>query len=179
MKPISFRRVFIVVGLVGLAIIYAALWLQMITSPAERTGSDFVSAYTGGRVADRWGSENAYNLQYQQIIQAEVVGFDLAPGQVLMFNHPPYLVPLLSLLMDGNYINSLVRYAVVMVALYLAAIIVAWRLLRKGGWGHGPAALAMAGLATFYPLFVSLLNSGYCIDGAGGCVGSLWRVDRS
>ena len=142
MKPINFRRVFIAAGLMGLVIIYIVLWVRMIITPAERTGSDFISAYTGGRVADRWGGENVYNLEYQQTVQAEVLGFDLAAGQVLMFNHPPYLVPLLSSLMDGNYINSLLRYTLVMVALYAAALTVAWCLLRLKGWGRGTAVLA-------------------------------------
>ena len=159
MKRINFRRVFVIAALLGLVIIYAVLWVRMISSPAERTGSDFISAYTGGRVADLWGATNVYNLEYQQALQTEVVGFKLAAGQVLMFNHPPYLVPFLAFLMDGNYIGSLVRYTLVMVALYAAALAVAWRLLRREGWGRAPAALALAGLATFYPLFVSLVNT--------------------
>jgi Glycosyltransferase family 87 len=159
MKTINLFRATFAAGLASLVIIYTILWLQMISSPAERTGSDFISAYTGGRVATRWGAENAYNLEYQKIVQTEVVGFALAPGQVLMFNHPPYLLPLLSLLMDGNYINSLVRYAVLMAALYTAALVAAWRLLRLNGWERSPAALAVAGLATFYPVFVSLVNT--------------------
>ena len=159
MKPINFRLVFIAVGLTALVIIYAVLWLRMVSSPAERTGSDFISAYTGGRVADRWGAANVYNLQRQQELQAEVVGFELAPGQVLMFNHPPYLVPFLALIMDGNYIGSMVRYALVMAALYAAAMTLVWRLLRLGGWQRASSALAVLGMATFFPLFVSLVNT--------------------
>ena len=159
MKPINFRRVLIISGLLILVIVFSILWLRMISTLAERSGSDFISAYTGGRVADRWGAANVYNLEYQQAVQAEVVGFDLAAGQVLMFNHPPYLVPFLALLMDENYIGSLVRYVLVMVALYAAALAVIWRLLRLKGWQRSPAALAVAGLATFYPLFISLVNT--------------------
>jgi hypothetical protein len=159
MKPISFRRVFVVVGLMALVIIYILLWLRMISSQAERTGSDFISAYTGGRVAEQWGAANVYDLQLQQQVQAKVVGFELAPGQVLMFNHPPYLVPLLSLLMDENYMGSLARYAILMVALYALAMTVAWSLFRLQGWQKAPAALAVLGMVTFYPLFVSLVNT--------------------
>ena len=81
MKTINFRRVFILAGLMTLVIVYAILWFRMISSPFERTGSDFISAYTGGRVADIWDAENVYNLEYQQAVQQEVVGFELAPGQ--------------------------------------------------------------------------------------------------
>lgn len=159
MKRIDFRRIFVVAGLASLVIVYASLWARMITSHEERTGSDFIAAYTGGMVARTWGGEHVYDLARQQAVQAGVVGFDLAPGQVLMFNHPPFLVPLLRLLMDGNYTASLARYALVMTALYAAMLAVAWRLLRREGWTGGETVLALAGMATFYPLFVSLLNT--------------------
>jgi hypothetical protein len=159
MKRVDFRRVFIFSSLTALVVIYTILWIRMINDPADRTGSDFISAYTGGRVADMWGPENVYNLEYQQRVQTSVVGFELAPGQVLMFNHPPYLVPLLAVLMDENYILSLIRYALVMAALYTAALVTAWCLFRLEGWQRGTSALAVAGLGTFFPLFISLVNT--------------------
>jgi hypothetical protein len=159
MKQVNFRRVFVLAGLTTLVIVYVLLWLRMISSPSERTGSDFISAYTGGRVADIWGAANVYNLEYQQVVQQGVVGFALAPDQVLMFEHPPYLVPLLSLFMDGNYLASLDRYAILMVVIYAAGMAVAYRLIRLDGWERAPALLMLAGMVTFYPLFVSLLNT--------------------
>jgi hypothetical protein len=159
MKRIDFRRVFVIVGLASLVLVYAVLWARLVSDHEQYTGSDFISAYTGGMVARVWGGEHVYDLARQQAVQAEVVGFELAPGQVLMFNHPPFLVPLLAGLMDGNYLASLGRYALVMAALYAAALAAAWRLLRVQGWGRGETVLALAGMATFYPLFVSLLNT--------------------
>jgi hypothetical protein len=159
MPGINFRRVFTAAGLTALILVYFFLWVRMISTPAERTGSDFISAYSSGRVAQRWGPANVYNLDFQQTIQEEVVGFNLASGQVLMFNHPPFLVPFLALLMDGNYIGSLLRYALVIVLLYAAALAAAWHLLSLEGWRHGAVALVVAGFATFYPLFVSLINT--------------------
>jgi len=159
MKHINFRRVFILAGLMTLIVVFAILWLQMISSPAERTGTDFISPYSAARIAQRWGAAHVYDLQLQQTIQAEVVGFSLAPGQVLMFNHPPYLVPLLVLLVDGNYVASLERYAAIMVALYLAcAAIIAW-ILRREAWKQRNILLLLAGALTFFPLFVSLVNT--------------------
>ena len=159
MKRINFRRVFILAGLITLVVVYAILWIKMISSPAERTGTDFISPYSAARIAQRWGAKNVYNLQLQQTIQAEVVGFSLVPGQVLMFNHPPYMVPLLMLLVDGNYVASLERYAAIMVALYLAcAAIIAWILLRDS-WKKRNILLLLAGALTFYPLFFSLVNT--------------------
>jgi hypothetical protein len=159
LNMINFRRAFVIAALGALTIIYTALFSRMLTTPAEYTGSDFIAWYTGGRVADLWGSSNVYNLDYQQSIQAQVVGFELAPGQVLMFNHPPFLVPLLSLLADGNYLASMGRYIVIMVLIYAAGMAVVYRLLRLEGWERSPAWLMLAGMITFYPLFISLINA--------------------
>jgi hypothetical protein len=159
MKQINFRRVFILAGLITLVVVFAILWLQMISSPAERTGTDFISPYSAARIAQRWGAAHVYDLQLQQTIQAEVVGFSLAPGQVLIFNHPPYLIPLLVLLVDSNYVASLERYAAIMIALYLAcAAIIAW-ILRREAWKQRNILLLLAGALTFFPLFVSLINT--------------------
>ncbi|MCX7608566.1 MAG: DUF2029 domain-containing protein [Anaerolineales bacterium] len=159
MRGIDVHRVVIIAGLTSLMIVYAVLWARMLASHEERTGSDFISAYTAGIVAQVWGGEQVYNLARQQAVQEEVVGFALAPGQVLMFNHPPFLVPLLAVLMSSNYVASLVRYALTMVALYVGMLAIAWHLLLRDGWERNARWIALTGMATFYPLFVSLLNT--------------------
>jgi hypothetical protein len=159
LKRIHFRFIFIVSGFLVLIIVAAVLWLRMIGSPEERTGSDFISPYSAARVAQRWGMANVYNLELQQAVQAEVVGFDLVPGQVLMFNHPPYLVPLLMLLVNSDYVGSLIRYAVLMVVFYGLSLSVVTRLFQIRGWKRAEILLVMAGLLTFYPLIVSLVNT--------------------
>ena len=157
-RRVNLRRVFVASGLAALIILYCVLWVRMVYSPAERTGTDFISPYSAARVAQRWGGKYVYDLGMQQIIQVEVVGFPLAPVQVLMFNHPPYLVPFLVLIVNKDYVASLVRYAGVMVASYLAcAAVIAW-ILRREAWKQRHVLYLLAGILTFYPLFVSLVN---------------------
>jgi len=158
MKRVNLRRALIVAGLMPLVVVYVLLWSRMLSSHEERTGSDFISAYTAGRVTDLWGGAHVYDLARQQAVQAEVVGFDLAPGQVLMFNHPPYLVPLLAVLMDGDYVASLVRYALLMTLLYGASLLITWHLLKRDGWPKNDAPWRWQGWQLF-PLFVNLLNT--------------------
>ncbi len=57
MKRVDFRRIFVIAGLVSLVIIYALLWLRMIASPSERTGSDFIVFYTAGQIAQTDGAD--------------------------------------------------------------------------------------------------------------------------
>jgi len=158
-ERINFRRILIASGLIVLVIIYAVLWLKMITSRAESTGTDFISSYSAARIAQRWGAANVYDQELERRIQADVVGFALAQGQVLMFNHPPYLVPMLVLIVNGSYAASMIRYVAIMIALYLAcAAFIVW-LLQQAAWKQRDNLLLLAGFLTFYPLFVSLLNA--------------------
>jgi hypothetical protein len=76
-----------------------------------------------------------------------------------MFNHPPYLVPLLMLLVNSDYVGSLIRYAVLMVVFYGLSLSVVTRLFQIRGWKRAEILLVMAGLLTFYPLIVSLVNT--------------------
>jgi len=177
MKRVNLRRALIVAGLMPLVIVYVLLWSRMLSSHEERTGSDFISAYTAGRVTDLWGGAHVYDLARQQAVQAEVVGFDLAPGQVLMFNHPPYLVPLLAVLMDGDYVASLVRYALLMTLLYGASLLITWHLLKRDGWPKNDAPWRWQGWQLF-PLFVNLLNPGYRLHGCGSLAGASWPAHR-
>lgn len=104
MKRIDFRRVFVIAGLTTLVIIYAKLWARMITNPAERTGSDFIHFYAARIIAQDWGAAHVYDLELQQNVEQKQVGFVLAPGQVLPFNHVPYLILILSGIVNGNYV---------------------------------------------------------------------------
>jgi hypothetical protein len=158
MKTINFRRVLAAGGVIALVIVYPMLWLRMITSPAERTGSDFIAFFAAGQVTRVYGSGEVYQPGLQQSVQEQVVGFPLIPGQVLLFNHVPYLVPILKLVVSTDYVASFLRWTVMLVALFvLGTVLLVW-LLRRVGWDRPARLLAAAGLLTFFPLFVSLMN---------------------
>ncbi len=155
---IDFRRVFVIAGLAGLIVIYAAVWLGTITSPAQRTGADFIAFYAAGRVAQADGAGRAYDAGLQQAVQQEQVGFPLVPGQVLLYNHVPYLLPVLELVVDGSYTASFARWAILLLGVYAGAAWAAARLLGQRGLQRPEVCVLVAGMLTFYPLFVSLLN---------------------
>ena len=158
MKRINFRRVFVIAGLMTLVIVYAILWLQMISSQAERTGADFIVFFTAGRIAQIDGASHVYEPLLQQAIQQAEVGFQLVPGQVLLYNHIPYLIPILKVLISGNYVASFYRWALLLLAFCFAGVVLLVGVLRQTGWRQAEVWLAAAGMLTFFPLFVSLLN---------------------
>ena len=91
MNRIDIRRVFVVSSLITLVIVYATLWLRMMGSQAERTGADFIGFYTAARITQNEGAGQIYIPELQQRIEQQLVGFELVPGQVLLFNHLPIL----------------------------------------------------------------------------------------
>jgi len=158
MKRIDFRRVFIVAGLAALVLIYSVLWLQMLSSPAERTGSDFIVFYTAGRIAQTDGAVHVYEPELQQDVQQVEVGFPLVPGQVLLYNHVPYLIPILTALVSENYVASFVRWALLLLVLCAGGVGLLVGLLRRAGWERAGIWVVAAGMLVFFPFFVSLMN---------------------
>ena len=110
MKSSRLRWIFIVVGSLSLIISYLGIWIRFINNPVERTGSDFIAFYTAGRVAQSYGAAYVYNISLQQDIQEEQVGFSLVPGQVLLYNHLPFLIPILHILVSADYVGSFYRW---------------------------------------------------------------------
>jgi hypothetical protein len=158
MKGINFRRVFVVAGLTALVIVYAVVWIRMISSLSERTGTDFIHFYAAGIISKNPGAAHVYELELQQAIEQKQVGFQLVPGQVLPFNHVPYLIPILSVIVVENYVISFIRWTIFSLILYGIGIgILAWWFHRKE-FTMQTIIIICAGTITFFPVFVSLLH---------------------
>ena len=128
----------------------------MIVNPSERTGTDFVAFYTAGRVAQENGFANAYDIALQREIQKKTVGFPLGTGQVLLYNHVPYLIPVLWVLVSQSYVASFVRWLLLLIGLYACGMYGLMRWLPDN-FQSPHKYLFLAGAATFFPAFVSLL----------------------
>jgi Glycosyltransferase family 87 len=142
-------------GAVSLLIIYFVWWERMIGDPVERSGTDFIAFYSAGRVAQAHGFASIYDIEQQQKIEQEVVGFPLAEGQVLLYNHMPYLVPLLALVVNENYVGSFERWILVLISIYF----IGTQFLIKSLFAAEKEEIRFALLIvtlTFSPLFISL-----------------------
>lgn len=155
---INVRWILVRGGVLSLLILYGLLWLRMINSPSERTGTDFVGFFAAARIAQSQGPAWIYSPTLQQQIEQELVGFPLAPGQVLLFNHMPYFVPILSLIVNADFVESFNRWGLVLVAIILTDALLFlslasfFRLDRELFW------IIAASTALFFPLFTSVLN---------------------
>lgn len=155
-NQVKMQRVFVLTGLLSLFVIYVVLWGEMIASPSERTGTDFMAFYTAGRVAQENGIAHTYDISLQQEIQETEVGFELCKGQILPYLHMPYLIPLLQILVTRSYVISFVRWILLMIG------VLAFGMYAMIRWFPDEVQTAekylfLAGAVTFFPAFVSIL----------------------
>ena len=155
MTAINPRRLFTNAGLVSLALIYVLLWVNMIHDPKQRTGSDFIGFYSFGRIAQTQGFENIYNVKSQQNIEEGVVGFQVVPE---FYTHVPFIAAIADLIVDSNYINSFIRWAIVLLFLNAISSYLLVQTLREGDFKKEEIIILFAGIFLFFPAFSAFMN---------------------
>lgn len=157
-KKIDFRRVFIISAIIALAVIYAILWMQMISDPAQRTGSDFIAFFTAGKLARQYGFQVVYDIERQQAIQEQIVGFRLVPGQVLLYNHLPFLLPVLWLVAGNNYVVSFYAWVTFIILTFVISFFLLAPLIVFQKIDFVSKIALFSGGILFFPIFVSVMN---------------------
>lgn len=164
----------------ALIAIYGVWWTQMIGNAQERTGTDFMAFYAAGRVAQLHGYPDMYNIGFQQSVQQTVVGFELGEGQVLLYNHLPYLVPLLRLIVNADYQGSFIRWEILLLLIYLLTTLFLVNSLFADN-DLQTRLLLSGGCLTFFPVFISIWqgqDTAFLFLGlALWCVGMLKKQD--
>lgn len=156
-RALAILTVTIFTGVAILLILFGTLWIRLINDPDLRTSTDFVSFYAAGQIARHEGSAQIYDLKLQQKYEEALVGYQISIAQVNPFIHPAYLLPLLQLVISTNYVSSYIRWAVLMIALFLANAILMGSLVGSQNQ-RVPAWVAAAGALLFFPSFLSILN---------------------
>jgi hypothetical protein len=155
MTTINPRRLLTNVGLVSLALIYILTWIIMIHDPKQRTGSDFIGFYSFGRIAQTQGFENIYNITSQEKVEEGVVGFQVVPE---FYTHVPFITILAALIVDSNYIESFIRWAIVLLLFNTASSYLLVSALRKGNFTKEETFILFAGIFLFFPTYSALMN---------------------
>lgn len=145
----------VMTGIIALATMYNMVWGQMISNSAGRNATDFMAFYAAGRVAQAHGYAEIYNIDYQQNVQQTVVGVPLGKGRVLIYNHLPYLVPVLAFIVNADYQGSFIRWGVLLVIIYLLTSIFLINSLFTDR-DLKSRLLLLGGVFTFFPIFVSI-----------------------
>jgi hypothetical protein len=102
-SSIDFWRVFQIVSIFSLLLIYLFQWSRMVSTPSQRTGADFMAFYAAGQIANHEGASQVYQLPLQQKYQEEVVGYDSDLNEIIPFIHPPFVIPLSWMTVTTDY----------------------------------------------------------------------------
>ena len=154
-QKISFAKIFFWVSVISLILIYTILWIQMITSQKLRTGTDFMAFYSAGTIANSNGIASVYNISLYKTFQQNLIGFEVNSEQILFYNHLPYLIPLLQVIITDSYTISFHRWALFLSSLYALGT---WQLVRLTMPKEKVTWRMFAALMTFLPLFMSIIN---------------------
>lgn len=155
---INWEKVFTIASLLSLFIIYSLLWIRMINTPMERTGSDFIGLFTGARLSQLYGYSVMYDIEKQQALQADVVGFEFHPDQTGYFTHPPFIVPLVRLITTEDYTISLIRWTIILLILNALTVFILLQTLPKGHFSKSETLILGLGAFLFTPTFSGLMN---------------------
>jgi hypothetical protein len=147
---------FAIGGIVTLSLLYLLLWMQLIGSFKLRTTTDFVAFYAAGWIARYESPSQVYNLDSQRVVEEHVSGSSIRANQVNPFVHPPFVIPLISLLITPDFVNSYENWAMgMLLLLMISSLLLIFSLPYLGKMDS--LLLFLSGLL-FFPGMVSLLN---------------------
>ena len=145
-------------GLVLLVAVYVLMTVRYITTTGILNEADFKIFYTAGRIAQTAGYSQLYKLKTQLQVQDTLLDRDLQADQLLPFNHPPFLVPILQILCSPDYTASYWRWILVMIILLLMTAYIMERTLRAKKTESGTRFVFIVIILLFYPVFLGLLK---------------------
>jgi len=158
LKQNKYLIIFIIVGLTIQLFWEGLLWSNVIIHPKTSRPTDFSIFYTAGRLANAGQYTHLYDIQAQLRVQGLLLNLSLRPDELLPYNHPPLLVPILQIVCTPDYLASYWRWTLVMVCLLGVTAYLIDKLLRGIKVGGGSRFLIILAALSFYPVFTSLLK---------------------
>lgn len=158
MKRFHLGLKFLLPGLVLLVTVYVLMTVRYITTTGILKQADFRIFYTAGQIARSGHYDQLYNLTTQLQVQEALLSQPLQADQLLPFNHPPLLVPVLQIASSPDYIASYLRWILVMASLLLMTACIMDRTMRAEKPERGIRFVFIAVVLLFYPVFLSLLK---------------------
>ena len=154
----------------SLAIIYIVLWLRMINDPVQYTGTDFVPFYAAAQIARNDSPSRIYDLELQQKYEENLGNFDIGTHDVRIYLNPPFVIPVVNLVIHPNFVTSLILWEFLMLFYFILGIMILSVLLRNH-LSKKISIIFLSGILFFFPLYKSLVigqNSAMLF--VGGCV---------
>ena len=156
MRSINLRRVLIWVSVFSLAIIYIFNWVRMLNDQQILFTTDFVPFYSAAQISRNEGPSHIYDLELQKRYEEKIIGFSIPFENINIFVNPPFVVPLVSLVITPDLRISLVLWELMMIMVFLIGNIFVFKLLYK----EMPITelfIFLLGIILFFPFYKSLL----------------------
>ena len=157
-KRANFLLVLAIIGLAFQLFWEGWLWSLVVFQPETYKPFDFTSDYIAGRIAASNSYHLIYDVQTELQVQDTIYGRTLRVDQLLPYNHPPFLVPILQLVCTPDYMASYWRWVLVAFCFVVASVILMERILIAMKWAFGSRALLFISAISFYPVFTGLLK---------------------
>jgi len=120
---LNLRNILFVVGIAFQVSWYALLWIRYVQYPKALVTSDFIIFYAAGRIAASGRYDLIYDIQTQRQIQEQLRGETFPTDQLLLFIHPPLLVPIQQLISINNYTGAYFLWNLIMVFFLVATVL--------------------------------------------------------
>jgi hypothetical protein len=158
LRPVGSRwiRVFLIIGFMLHLAWYAVVYRALITTSAINE-TDYRVFYTAGRIADGDYGQ-VYDRELQREVQSQAVAGGRQLENILLFNRPPYMLPLLQIVTDQDFVGSFLRWTVVLILLYCAGALMTLKMLLARGVDRTAAVVTSLSSLLFFPAFISLLQ---------------------
>jgi len=154
-RNFSFAEILAFVLISGQIALYSFMWFRLISDPSLKT-MDFISFYGTGRLIRTGEYKLIYNSEAEAASQQQIVGSTYQ--QPLIFNHPPYVTPILGLIASDNYVLAYIYWTIAGLLIVSACVELTRRHLRHSGWSIRFAWLGAVGCVVYFPIFISLLS---------------------
>lgn len=136
---------------------YILIWAQLLDDPSLK-GMDFISFYTAGKIFDLGLYNQLFDLALQKQVQWEIVSPDTFSGGVNLSQHPPYLAPLLGLVIVDDFLTSYIRWSLVRLIVCAVIWYSVYVFLLQRGWRKDHAVLYGLAFILFFPFFLGWLG---------------------
>jgi len=157
-KRVNFLLVLVITGLAFQLFWEGWLWSLVVFQPETHKPFDFSALYAAGRIAASSSYHLLYDVQTELQVQETIYGFPLRVDQLLSFNHPPVLVPILQFICTPDYIASYWRWVLVSIGFVVCSAILMERILSAMQWALSLRLLLLISALSFYPVFTGLLK---------------------
>ena len=161
-----YYRIFYLQFIFILVAAYAIFWFRISTTPDFLPIRDFTIFVTALNTVKEIGWTALYNIDTQSEIQAAILDGREMGGGLLPFNHPPYLLPLMGVLLrpalNIGYGAAFLVWTVVNYGVLLLCGLLSFALLRDdpqgAGLSRGDRILLLAPIMLFYPVHIALFQ---------------------